>query len=420
MDSVRLSNIIAPNFKRVHQAIKSGSHQKFWLIGGRGSLKSSTIAAETVLGVMKDPDANGIVFRKVGNTIRTSVKTTLEWAVDRLGVSHLWDSTVSPMELVYKPTGQQIILSGLDDPRKRKSIKLRNGYFKYSWFEELDEFDGMEEIRNVNQSIVRGGDRFVQFASFNPPRDPAHWVNQEILNQDPQRLIHRSSYLESPKEWLGEQFFKDAQYLQETNPLAYDHEYLGIATGLSESVIFNGKYSVMEFDPMPDWDGPYFGADWGFATDPSVLVKAYIENLTGGRKNLWVEYAKYGYKVDTMDLPALFDTVPRSRDYTIRADNARPETISHMRRCGFNCIGAEKWKGSVEDGIEILRGFDKIFIHPRNTEFQEEARLYSYKVDRYTKDILPDIIDAYNHGWDALRYALAPLIKQKGGGFIVI
>ncbi len=413
---VKLSNLIAPNFADLHRAVKGGLCDTIWCIGGRGSLKSSFIATEILVQMMRDEEANAIAFRKIGNNVRDSIKTTFEWAIDKMEMSAYWESKLVPSELIFKPTGQKIVMSGLDDPKKIKSKKLRKGYFKYSWFEELDEFDGPDQIRSVNQSIIRGDVSHLQFASFNPPRDPDHWANKETERLKPSRIIHRSTYLQAPKEWLGQRFFDDAEELRALNPLAYDHEYLGIATGLAESVIFNGKYVVQEFGISHEWDGPYFGADWGFAADPTTLIRCHIHDNV-----LYISDEIFEKGLELDQIKDRFSRMEGAATHTIRADSARPETISYVKRMGLRIEGCEKWSGSVEDGIAYMLRFKKIVIHPRCVNLIKEFRLYSYKVDKLSGDIKPDIIDAYNHGIDAIRYALGPMIKrQKAGNFYTV
>jgi phage terminase large subunit len=172
--------------------------------------------------------------------------------------------------------------------------------------------------------------------------------------------------------------------------------------------VLRGRYRVESFEPGEDWHGPYLGADWGFATDPTALVKCWINGRT-----LYVEHEAYGVGIDIEDTPALFDKVPGARDHMIRADSSRPETISHMRRHGYSrMLGAVKGQGSVEDGVEHLRSYEAIVIHPRCTHAAEEARLWSYKVDKLTGDVLPVLSPKHDHIMDAIRYALEPIIRS--------
>lgn len=423
-NQVSFGALLGPAFYPVHWKIEDGEADEIFLKGGRGSLKSSFAALEIVRGMMADPEANGICFRKVADTLRTSVLASIEWAIDQLKVGHYWRITYSPAEATYIPTGQKVIFKGLDKAGKIKSIRLKKGFFKYLWFEELPEFDGPEEIRSVKQSILRGGEGQIVLYTMNPPRDPKHWANVEAAEEKKKKLVHHSSYEEAPPEWLGSKFLEDAAWMKENNPFLWSHEYGGVPTGLDASVIFGKKYKILEFSPPSQadldagrWSGPYYGADWGFADDPSTLVKCWIEHLPDSRMRLWVEYAEFGYHIELDAYREFYAKVPDADKYKIMADCARPETISHVKKQGFNVEGAEKWQGSVEDGITVMLSFTDIVIHTRCEELIDEMRLYSYKIDKVTKDILPDIVDKFNHGIDAIRYALAKYIKRRKKGF---
>jgi PBSX family phage terminase large subunit len=415
---IKLSNIIAPVYVPVHRKIRSDTSltDTFWFKGGRGSAKSSFVAIEIVLGIMADPNANAVCFRKVGDTVRRSLLPTFEWAIEMLGASSLFRVTVSPPEIVHVRTGQKIVLSGLDDPKKLKSIKVKRGWWKFLWFEELSEFMGMAEIRSVRQSVQRGGDRFIEFASFNPPNDPQSWVNAEAEKNLPGRIVSHFNYVDVPRHWNGEKFWQEAEELKALDMMAYAHEYLGAAEGNNAAKVFAAKCTVQQFEPQPHWDGPYFGADWGFSNDPNTLVKLWLEPV-GSRFRLYIEYAEFGHNVELDDIPDMWANVPGiERQYKIWADCARPETISHMKKKGFRVEAAKKWQGSVEDGVTVIKSFVGIVIHTRCKEMQAEARLYSYKVDRHTQEVTPDIVDAYNHGWDAVRYALSKFIQPHSKG----
>jgi len=420
-DAVHIKDIVSPAFYKLHHLVIDSYFTQFWLSGGRGSTKSSFIAIEIILGIMENPDANAICFRKTEAAIRDSLYDTFKWAINTLGVSHLWTAGLSPFNIVYNPTGQVIRLRGLDKPEKRKSAALEKGYFKYLWFEELAEFNGMDEVRNVSQSYIRGtNERQIRLYSYNPPREPTAWVNKEKDREVANRFIQHSTYLDVPPEWLGQEFLKDAKELQESDDTLYQCEYMGLSVGLTDSVVFNGKYVVQEFKPQ-DWWSSLMGADWGFANDPNVLVKIWIApHQEYGTNCLYIEYAQFGYRVDNNDIPALYDLVPDSEKHLIRADCAAPATISQLKGEGYNIIAADKWPGSIEDGIRFLRSFDKIIIHPRCDKMVEEARMYSYKIDRITKDITTKLVDDYNHGWDSVRYALSKIITRKNIEFKIL
>ena len=196
--------------------------------------------------------------------------------------------------------------------------------------------------------------------------------------------------------------------MRRLDPDAYAHIWLGGYNVRSEAQILSGKWRVDEFDPASTWDGPYYGADWGFSQDPTALVRFW---LADGR--LYIEHEAGGVGIDLDDTPKLFAQVPGAINHRIRADNARPETISYMRQRGFDVIAAPKWKGSVEDGIAWMRSHEEIVVHPRCRQVAQECRLYSYQVDRRTGDPLPKIMDAHNHYIDAIRYGAAPLIQAR-------
>ena len=223
-----ISNCIGKSFYSLHNDIKNHKHTYYDLTGGRGSLKSSFVSVEIVYNMMKAENKykHAVVYRRVGDTLETSVYSQIEWAIDKLGVSHLWKLTKSPMRATYLPTGQRIIFKGLDHAQKSKSIKVPFGYIAYLWFEEFDEFAGEEEIRKVQQSVIRGGNDFIVFKSMNPPKSRQNWANtyieKEKLKKD--TIVSHTTYLTSPKEWLGQQFIDDAEWLKMINPKAYEHE----------------------------------------------------------------------------------------------------------------------------------------------------------------------------------------------------
>ena len=247
-----LDRLIAPSFYKVHNSIEDYTH--FWLCGGRGSTKSSFVSVEIILGIMKNADTNAVVLRKVGAYLKDSVFSQLEWAIEKLGVSDMWDIKASVPEMVYKKTGQKILFRGADKVQKLKSTKVTHGYIRYIWYEELDEFCGMKEIRSINQSMMRGGEKFTVFYSYNPPQNRRSWVNREALKKRDDMLVHKSTYLDVPKNWLGEQFFLEAKYLKKLHINQYNHEYLGEVTGTGGEIFDNLEVVKLSDEEVKSFD----------------------------------------------------------------------------------------------------------------------------------------------------------------------
>jgi len=392
---INLSEKIAPIFYPVHRAIRDKTHDEFWLKGGRYSLKSSFAAIEIVLGIIDDPEANAIAFRKVANSIKDSIQSTILWAIDLLDETENFHSINSPHEITYKPTGQKILFRGLDEPRKIKSIAPRKGYFKFLWFEEADEFDGQDEIRSVEQSVLRGdeGKRFVEILCYNPPKNPKHWINKLVKEDADVKYIQHFTYLDIPQEWINEKTKLKIARLKKNNYPKYAHEYLGKCIGNPKEIVFSGKYEVQDFD-TPDISEMYqnrffFGADWGFAADPCVLIRCFIMDDC-----LCIDYEAYEKEVEIDKIGTqVFDQIPESRKWQIEGDSSAPATISNVRRQGFNIRGAKKWPGCVDEGIQFMLNFRKIVIHTRCVNILMKFETFSYKVDKETKEILPVIND---------------------------
>lgn len=264
----KLSEIMPPAFFELHRRIRAGEVTEALCEGGRGGAKSSFISEEIELQMMRHPDTHAVVLRRKENTLRRTVYNQYIWAAGALGVGSKWKATVSPMELTYLPTGQKIMFFGLDDPGNLKSIKLPFGYVAYVHFEELDQFRGPEEVRNVEQSLLRGGPIAITFKSFNPPASAANWANQYARESKPGQVKHHSTYLETPPEWLGPRFIADAEHLKALRPMAYRNEYLGEVTGGGANVFENIQLRAITDEELGRFDRIYRGIDWGYYPDP--------------------------------------------------------------------------------------------------------------------------------------------------------
>lgn len=407
MSEARLSNLIAKPFYPVHRDIKRGDHSEYWLDGGRGSLKSSFISLEIPMLMIKNPQMHAIIYRKVGNTLRESVYEQMIWAIDMLGLHDEFQYRVSPLEIRYKPTGQRIIFRGADDPMKSKSIKISFGYFGILWFEELAEFGGMDDIRTIKASIIRGGDRSYTFYSYNPPMTARNWVNKEALIPKATRLVHHSTYLGAPPEWLGKEFIAEAEALKATNERAYRHMYLGEVTGTGGQVFNNLDIRPITEDEIGRLGRLYNGLDFGFAVDPDAFVRwSYDPRL----KVIVATKEFYGSqnKMDTL----AENVKQRAGGDITRCDSADPRMITELMERGVRAIGVKKGPGSVEHGMRWLQNLGKIIIDPKRTpNIAKEFSAYEYETDK-NGDFLPAYPDKDNHTIDATRYALEEVMAR--------
>lgn len=413
MSDIRLSGLIAPHFYTVHKDIKSHSHTHYWIDGGRGSTKSSFISLEIPLIIKRNPRANALVMRKVAATIKDSVYNQLLWAIDSLGLNKEFYARLSPLEITYLPTGQKIFFRGADDPYKIKSVKPKFGYLATAWYEELDQFYGMEEIRNINQSIMRGGDKFWLFYSFNPPKSRDNWVNVEKLEERADRLNHHSTYLGVPSKWLGEQFVYEAELLKARKPQIYEHEYMGIATGTGGAVFENIIERPITDDEIAQMQYFRYGIDFGFALDPFAWGRLSYDRK---HRTLFILDEIYEIKLKNSIAAQKIKEKHKGR-MLITADCAEPKSISEMRDYGLNIEPCKKGPDSVEHGIKWLQDLDEIVIDKRRTpNAYKEFTLYEYEMNR-NGEYISAYPDKNNHFVDLTRYALEKEIQSDGWGF---
>lgn len=406
MAEIKLSRLIAPGFYEVHRAIASDAYTHYWMSGGRGSTKSSFASIEMILGILKDPEANGVALRKVGNTLKDSVFNQLAWAIGVLGLDHLWHVPQAKLEMTYLPTGQKILFRGGDDPQKIKSVKFTKGYAKYIWFEELNQFNGDEEIRSINQSLMRGGDRFVVFYTYNPPERQRSWVNLEALKARPDRLTHHSSYLGVPPEWLGRQFIVEAEHLRDVQPKRYLHEYMGLVTGTGGEVFTNVTSREITDAEIADFDRIYRGVDHGYARDPFHYTEMYFDK-TRRRLFIFHEYRGVGLPIATI-IEHL-----RARPYkeAITADTNDARANAALRSAGLPIRNAIKGKDSVEYGIKFLQDLEEIVIDPERCPGTWDEFL-NYELEKDADgNYRSSFPDKNNHAIDAVRYALNAIIR---------
>ena len=364
-------------YRDVLDDIEAGNHSIYNLPGGRGSAKSSFIGLDITKGVMEDPtgESNAIIFRAVGETLRDSVYAQILWSIDQLGATDLWECTVKPMQCKFLPTGAVILFRGLDDPRKLKSIKPRQGYFRFIWFEEFCELPGEGFARSVVQSVMRGkGPKPIIFRSFNPPISANNWANQAIAKPDKRALTVHTNYTMVPPEWLGEAFLEEAEQLKKVNPRAFEHEYMGAAIGSGAEVFPNLEIREITKAEIDNMEYIYQGVDFGFAADPACFIRMAYD-----RKHETIYLLDEIYKRNLSN-KALADEIKERRyqEWEVICDCAEPKSVADLRDNGLRARSCYKAPGCAEYRIKWLQ-HRKIVIDPRRTpNAHREFVNYSY------------------------------------------
>jgi len=366
--------------------------------GGRAGAKSWEFARQLVVKCAQEK-LRVLCTREFQKSIKDSVHRVLRDQVSKLG----YDGNYEVGEAYLRSLiGSEFIYKGLrynsDEIKSTEGIDI-------AWVEEAHTTSA-DSWEILIPTIRKPGSEI--WVSFNPDQEGDPTYQRFVVNPPDNAIVVKVGYEDNP--WVSDETISEMEYLKRVDYEAYLHVWEGNVRTQTDAQVLRGKYRVESFEPGEDWDGPYFGADWGFSVDPTVLIKTWVFD-----NRLYVEHEAYGLGVETDDLPKLFSQIDGADKHVIRADNARPENVSYVGRHGFpKTRSCEKWPGSVEDGVSRLRSFEEIMIHPRCTHTAEEARLWSYKTDRLTGDILPELIDKHNHCWDSIRYAIEPITKRKG------
>ncbi len=395
------------------------SHPYKVYYGGRDARKSWAFAEALVRRMDREP-IRWLCTRQYQNSIKDSVHRVLSDMVYRLGLDHRW--TINATSLSCHATGGEFIFKGLQRPNELKSIEGCHGV----WVAEAQ--DVTEESWEVVEPTIRKDDSEI-WVDFNTTSEDTPTWRRFVKNPPPGALVRKVGWEDNP--YLSNRSRAKIAHMQATDPDAFLYVYGGFPRKFSEARIFGGKFVIEGFpddlylEALRRGGRLFYGLDFGFAIDPTALVRFFILDDV-----LYIEYEAFGVQIDFAgemapglkpgdadrgELEQLLDGIPAVRDWPIKADCSRPETISFLVGKGFNVEAAEKWDGCVEDGIAHLRGFKKIVIHTRCREVAQEAALYSYKVDKISRSVLPIVVDAHNHGWDAIRYGLDGYIQRRGG-----
>lgn len=378
--------------------------------GGRGSKKSTTAALNIITRMMEYPLANTLVVRKVFKDHKDSTYTQLKWATNQLGVSHLWDFRLSPLEIIYKPTGQKILFRGLDNPMSITSITVEVGFLCWAWFEEAYQIMNEDDFDKVDMSI-RGElptGYFKQLTLTFNPWNERHWLKKRFFDaKNPNTLALTTNYL--CNEFLGKDDLELFEWMKLHNPRRYKIEGMG-DWGISEGAIFTNWF-VNAFDKSEiakrEWIKSAFGLDFGFTVDPSELPASLVDV-----KNLEIYVFDEIYEKGLLNSEIADKIIEKGfQKELIVADSSEPKSIMELRKAGIRRIkAADKGPDSVRSGIQFIQQF-KIIVHPSCTNFINE--LSNYVWDRNKEgQMINKPIDEFNHLLDGFRYSLETIRKR--------
>ena len=368
------------------------------LYGGRGSGKSETFSRiATIQSLLSKKRI--LCGRELQRSLKDSVFYTITQSIQDMGLDKYFNIGKSYINSI---NGSEFLFYGLR--HNIKEIKSTGG-IDICWCEEAESISE-DSILQLFPTIRKSGSEI--WMSFNPniPTDPV-W-RYFVAQQRPNTILKKINWRDNP--WFPERLRREKDFMATADPDTYQWVWEGECRVSTEAQVLHGKIVVDCFEPDPDtWDGPYFGADWGFSRDPATITKVWIFDDV-----LYVDQENWGIGVEIDQLPAFFDEVPGARDYPIRADSSRPDTISYLNRNGFMVVPSEKGPGSVEDGITHLRGYNRIVINPRCRHAIEEGQMWRYKLDRLSGTPIRKLEPGYEHCWDAIRYSLEPVMRHHG------
>lgn len=401
------ARVLGKAFVDINRQIKPNIEYVFE--GGRGGLKSSFVAFKIVELIKNNPQMHACITRQVAGTLKDSVYANMKWAINELGLMEEFECKVSPLEIKYIKTGQTIYFRGLDDETKLKSIKPEFGYIGILWKEEKDQMKGDAQERSVNQSVLRGGDESYDFSSYNPPKSKSNWVNRIKLIPNPKRVIHHSSYLEAPAEWLGQKFIDDAAHLKEINPEAYEHEYLGIPNGDGGNVFEYLEIRDITDEEISRMDRIFAGVDYGWYPDAFCYLRTYYDSA---REKIYLIDELY---VNKWSNSKTADWIKKKGydDYTMICDSAEPKSVNDFRDAGLPARGAIKGPGSIEYGFKFLQTKTLVIDPKRTPNAYKEITEYEYDRDK-EGNVISGYPDGNDHAISALRYAYEPLFNRRG------
>lgn len=385
------------NFKGRYRVVK----------GSRASKKSKTTALWLVYNIMKHPGANALVIRKTYRTLKDSCFTDLQWAAQRLRCSRFWSFRLSPLEAVYKPTGQKILFRGLDDPLKITSITVSSGALCWAWLEEAYEVMSESDFDVLDESI-RGQlpeGLWKQWTITLNPWNERHWIKKRFFDHEPDPDILAITTNYTCNEWLDKADLKLFEEMKQNNPRRYQVAGLG-NWGIVEGLVFeNYTERAFTLDEIRDCQ-TISGLDFGYTNDPTAFFIGFVDKEN---KLLYVWDEIYEKGLTNVQIADKINLAGYGKE-RITADSAEPKSIRELNDLGLRVTPARKGRDSINTGIQYLQNY-RIIIHPRCVNFITEINNYTWDKDRFGNNVNSPI-DDFNHLMDAMRYAMEGVMKK--------
>ena len=406
MTKISLQNVVGKGYAEFWHS------QKTYIVckGSRGSKKSKTAALYHIYQMMKQPLSNTLVIRKVERTLRDSAYSDLQWAIDKLGVSHLWSCTKSPLEITYKPTGQKILFRGLDSPFKITSISVPHGVLNFLWIEEAYEILKEDEFNTIDESIrgelPEGYFKRVTI-TFNPWSE-MHWLKSRFFDIPRDNVLAMTTTYKC-NEFLSETDIQMYEDIRRRSPsrarIACDGEW-----GIAEGLIFDNWHVEDLTEQIPQFDRIYCGCDFGYAVDPNALIKVHLDKK---RKKIYVFDEWYQSGMSDEELVRVCKTFFDKN--LVACDSAEPKTIDYLALNGVNAYAVKKGADSINRGIRFIQGYE-IIVDIKCKNFISEISCYRWQEDKLG-NIMAKPVDEKNHLLDSLRYSLENemLLAEAGG-----
>ena len=415
MKQIKASEKILPAF---HDFYKSVKQNYLWYVlkGGRNSSKSTHVAIVLILRRM-NTKSHAAVIRRWDKYNSKSTFEQLKWAIRYLEVEQYWHIKLSPIELIYKPTGTKIMFFGGDNPDSIKSIKMADYPITDMWYEEVAQERTEENVTTLTNSIVRAeltdGLDYKLFLSYNPPKRRTHWLNKKYETQfiPPNTYVHQSTYLDNPH--LSTQTLEEIESAKEMNPKRYEWEYLGKPTGSGVVPFDNLVFRAITDDECKSFDNIRQGMDFGYSVDPSAFVRMHYDQK---RSKLYIFGELYGVKISNTDMAQRIKD-RNWHDANVICDGAEPRSVAELQSCAIRALSAKKGPGSVEHGEKWLDDLDEIIIDPeRCPNVAREFESIDYAVDK-DGNPLPRLQDKDDHSITAVRYGMESDMKSNTWGW---